>query len=197
MPGKKYSNKNGPGKVAGGGYNRVGKRRGDKWLAKFFDGLEEYGLITHACAAGLVCPTTVYKWKKEKPDHKFIWKGEEYTFAQAWEEAIENSTQMFEKEALRRAFKGCKRDIYYKGVVVGEYYDYSDTLAIFMLKSRRPRVYRDNYDLNLGGSGNEPIKIIFEDAEPVTTNAEHKEEANGSTSQNTTKAKTVRKKRKS
>src|SRR5206468_803097 len=47
-------------------------------------------------------------------------------FADAWEDALEAGTQVLEDEARRRAL------------------DRSDTLLIFLLKARRPHVYRDN-----------------------------------------------------
>jgi hypothetical protein len=65
-------------------------------------------------------------------------------FAAAWADAIEEATETLERVAVRRAMVGTDRPIFNGGKQVGTVREVSDTLLIFLLKARRPDVYRDN-----------------------------------------------------
>jgi hypothetical protein len=52
-------------------------------------------------------------------------------------------TDEAEEEAYRRAFVGYDTPVVHGGKITGSYKSYSDSLAQFMLKGMRPRVYRD------------------------------------------------------
>lgn len=73
---------------------------------------------------------TVYNWKE---------KDEE--FKSAWEEALEAGIERLEDAAYNRALKG------------------SDTLMIFLLKAKRPKVYSDKQRLEHTGADGGPINI--------------------------------------
>ncbi len=47
----------------------------------------------------------------------------------------------------KRATVGAERKVFYKGSLVDTVRDKSDILLIFLLKARRPDLYRDHYDL--------------------------------------------------
>ncbi len=68
----------------------------------------------------------------------FAWRNDDAAFAATWDEAIEAGTETLEDEAVRRALAG------------------SDTMLIFMLKARRPSVYREPRTLHLGGMQDTP-----------------------------------------
>ena len=65
-------------------------------------------------------------------------------FAAAMLDAVELHTQRLEKEAIRRAVDGVEKAVYFRGVVVGKERQYSDGLLQFLLRARRPDVYREN-----------------------------------------------------
>lgn len=73
-------------------------------------------------------------------------------FAAAWDAAIEEGIDTLEQEAARRAFKGVERGVYYQGERIDTVREYSDTLAIFLLKAHRPLKYRETQDIHLLGS---------------------------------------------
>jgi hypothetical protein len=54
-------------------------------------------------------------------------------------------TAALEDEAVRRAYHGVEEPVFYKGVQCGSVTSYSDTLLMFLLKARKPAVYRDGY----------------------------------------------------
>jgi hypothetical protein len=64
-------------------------------------------------------------------------------FDAAFIEAQERVTDRLEQKVLHRAENGTKRGVYYKGDKVGVERDYHDILSIFMLKAKRPDVYRE------------------------------------------------------
>jgi hypothetical protein len=66
-----------------------------------------------ACQAAGIARSAVYTWRADDPD-----------FAFAWDEAIEAGTDLLEDVARRRAVAQ------------------SDLLLIFLLRARRPHVYR-------------------------------------------------------
>jgi hypothetical protein len=70
-------------------------------------------------------------------------------FAQEWDDAVEVGCDAIEEEAHRRAAKGTLKPVFYKGMPVGFYVEYSDTLMLAMLKAHRPEKYREHVDMNI------------------------------------------------
>lgn len=64
-------------------------------------------------------------------------------FRLAWYEARDIGTTELEQEAARRAYHGTLKPVFHKGVECGQIREYSDTLMIFLLKARKPEVYRE------------------------------------------------------
>lgn len=82
-------------------------------------------------------------------------------FAEQVQEAKERAVDRLESEARRRAVEGVTRHVYYKGEVVGEQTDYSDSLLMFLLKANRPDKFGDKTTLK--GSKAEPLRIEIRD----------------------------------
>jgi len=82
-------------------------------------------------------------------------------FAEAWEAAIEDGTQVLENEAVRRALEGWDEDVYDgEGAVVRRTRRYNPALLIFLLKARRPEVYRDQVArVEVTGANGGPVEI--------------------------------------
>lgn len=64
-------------------------------------------------------------------------------FDERFREAEAEGVDLLEHEAHRRAFKGTERGVYHKGELIDTVQEYSDTLAMFLLKSHRPEKYRE------------------------------------------------------
>jgi hypothetical protein len=75
---------------------------------------------------------TIFRWRQVDP-----------SFAQAYSDAMEASTDLIEQEARRRAVEGYERPIFQRGELVGVERVYSDMLAALLLRGRRPEIYRD------------------------------------------------------
>lgn len=95
------------------------KKNGRPWtpqtkLDAFIRCLHEGDGVNQAAKRAGVGRRTLYDHRAANPE-----------FAEAWSEAVEHGTEALEKEAHRRAIEG------------------SDTLIMFLLKARRPEMYRD------------------------------------------------------
>lgn len=82
-------------------------------------------------------------------------------FAEAWKEALEESVDLAESEMHRRAFKGTIKPVYQGGAKVGAIREYSDTLAIFLMKAHRPEKYRETIRQEHTGKDGQPMQILY------------------------------------
>lgn len=88
--------------------------------------------------------------------HAYLQKQKDPNFAEAWDDAVDDATDMLELEARRRAMEGTERTEYLrtgtddKGNPTLEkvtYRQYSDKMLMFLLRGLRPEKYRENFDL--------------------------------------------------
>lgn len=94
--------------------------------------------------------------------HKRWLKNEQYR--QAFDEADDQATEALEREARRRALDGRDDPVYWNGHQIGSVRKYSDLLLIFLLKAKRPDVYRERYDARINASLNvqSAVKVVHE-----------------------------------
>lgn len=59
-------------------------------------------------------------------------------FAAAWDDAIQQATDLLILELRRRAYRGTNKPVFYQGVECGKVREYSDTLGMFLVKGVRP-----------------------------------------------------------
>lgn len=77
-------------------------------------------------------------------------------FAAALAEAAEAAGDMLEAEAVRRGKEGVKKDVWFKGEIVGSEIVYSDSLLAMLIKAAKPEKYSDrirqdtNVNVNVG-----------------------------------------------
>lgn len=106
--------------------------------------VETGGNVTAACKSIKIGRATAYRWRQ----------GDE-EFARHWDIAMDLSTQRLEDEVIQRATIGTSRPLMYQGRIVGNVREKSDLLLMFMLKARRPEIYRDKFDSSHGPSGSQ------------------------------------------
>jgi hypothetical protein len=82
-------------------------------------------------------------------------------FAEAWDDAYEQGTDLLEDEAWRRAVEGWEEPVVSAGQLVTTVRKYSDTLLIFLLKGRRPAKYAR---FEVTGAGGGPIAVRTDDS---------------------------------
>jgi hypothetical protein len=82
-----------------------------------------------------VSPGSAYRERKRTPQ-----------FAIDWDAAMNQALDELEARLLERAVNGVEKDVYYAGKSCGRVRNYSDALAMFILRARRPDVYGRNGD---------------------------------------------------
>jgi hypothetical protein len=111
-----------------------------KVMTRFCEALADHGVVRYAAEDAGIDHTTAYKWRKRNAE-----------FAEAWDAALEMSTQKLERVAFERAAEGWDEPVFYNGIECGAKRRFSDTLAIFLLKARRPEVYRERHEITHSG----------------------------------------------
>lgn len=144
-----------------------------RWVKGFLTALRESGIVRVACDAAKIDRSTVY-------DHRIA----DATFAEAWDLALDEAADLLEEEARRRALQGVQRLKFHNGVLIkvpvpsadgtplldndGQpimvpyvEHEYSDTLAIFLLKGAKPEKYRERQQVEHTGKDGGPIAVRF------------------------------------
>jgi len=125
------------------------------WRADFLKAFATTGTVKQACEKVGIGRRTAYDERQRNED-----------FALAWHEVEEHTTEAMEREAIRRGLEGVEEPVFYKGAICGAIQKYSDTLLIFMLKSRKPDVYREVHHIqHSGGVNHQHTTRIVLDAE--------------------------------
>jgi hypothetical protein len=122
------------------------KSRQRDWKPEFLETLRRGGHVTRAANVAGVTRQAAYKARQQDEQ-----------FAAAWADAIEESIETLERVAVRRATVGEERPVFYRGKIVGKVRHVSDTLLIFLLKAKRPTVYRDNVKVDHEQTGDVPL----------------------------------------
>uniref|UniRef100_A0A6H2A2Y7 Putative terminase n=1 Tax=viral metagenome TaxID=1070528 RepID=A0A6H2A2Y7_9ZZZZ len=114
---------------------------------RFLEHYESLCVIGKAAEATGVTRQTIYDWLKASEAFKVAFAG-----------AKQGVVEKLEAEAIRRAYAGIDKAVWYKGVACGVEKEYSDTLLIFLLKGAAPEKYRERHEVT--GSGGQPLEIF-------------------------------------
>lgn len=106
--------------------------RRSPWPAVFLAALRQRPNVRYACTQAGIDRSTPYRYRETHPE-----------FAEQWDVALREGVEALESEAWRRAAEGTDKPVYQCGELVGTIREYSDTLAIFLLKAHAPEKYRE------------------------------------------------------
>ena len=120
--------------------------RAREWKPKFLTALRVTGSVTAAAEYSGIHRRSVYKARDRSK-----------TFAESWDEALNQAKYALETEARRRAIDGADKPIFYKGVQVATIKEYSDRLLEVLLKAHMPEKYRERFE-HTGADGG-PIRV--------------------------------------
>jgi hypothetical protein len=129
------------------------------WRDVFITKLAEAPDVSGAAQAAGVDRRYVYRERDKNPE-----------FLRRWDDALEQSLDRAEKEMYRRAVDGTEEPIYYQGDKVGSIRRFSDTLLIFMLKSRRRAIYGEritNFNIDFSQLSMEQLERIANGEDPA------------------------------
>lgn len=136
--------------------NTTLKKTRRRWAKKFLDYLSKSGNVTYSAGKCGIERSTAYDEKDANP-----------AFAEAWEEALEQSIELLEYEARRRAEQGNSKKVFYKGKQIDVLKEYSDTLLIFLLKAHKPERYREEITLKVKSEVDKELDAIYDTLERV------------------------------
>lgn len=129
-------------------------------MRRFLRELAKYGIVTKACeAAGIRHRRTAYRWYD-----RYEW------FKEAWDAAIEVSTEMAEAELYRRGVLGYDKPVTYKGEITDTFKEYSDACLRLLLQARKPEIYRDRSEVDHKHEGN--VEFIWDHQIPQGTDSQ-------------------------
>lgn len=109
--------------------------KADAACDRFLELLAGGHTVKHACEEAGLGRSTVYDRRQRDAG-----------FADRWAEADELGVQVLEQEARRRAVDGVEDFRLDRDGGEHTFRRYSDTLLIFLLKAKRPDVYRERYE---------------------------------------------------
>jgi hypothetical protein len=129
------------------------------WKRVFIGALAKIPNITYACRTAHVTTPTAYARREKDPQ-----------FRADWEVALNAGIERLEQASYERATEGVPRGVWMKtksGRIkrVETVREYSDTLAIFLLKAHKPDKYRETLRQEIGGLDGAPI--VLQQAAPV------------------------------
>lgn len=110
--------------------------------AEFLAALSETANVTHSCEVTGIARASAYEWREADEG-----------FKAKWDAALVLGTDALEDEAIRRAKVGTLKPVFYQGEECGTIREYSDTLMIVMLKSRRPEKFKERHEHSGPGGG--------------------------------------------
>ncbi|MBR0553880.1 hypothetical protein [Stakelama marina] len=117
--------------------------------ACFLEVLRQTGIVSRAAREAGLATSTLYTHRAKQAK-----------FARDWDAAMDEALDEVEAQLIERARFGVEKPVYYRGEIVGNVRSYSDQLAMFLLKARRPEVY----DRLHGGEARGPAMRTITDA---------------------------------
>lgn len=115
---------------------KIGARR-----AAFLKHLAKNANVSKSAKLARISTSSLYNYRARTP-----------SFAAAWEEAMSEALDDLEQHVIERAMHGVEKPVFFGGNQIGTVRNYSDALAMFILKARRPEVYaRLNADVEPDG----------------------------------------------
>jgi hypothetical protein len=102
---------------------------------KFLTLLADTCNVSKAARGAGVATSTLYEHRRRFP-----------VFAAQWDAATAEALDELEETLIARAKSGVERPVYFRGEQVGSVRSYSDALAMFLLKAKRPEIYARSID---------------------------------------------------
>lgn len=97
---------------------------------KFLNHLSKTANVSRSARLAGVSTSALYQHRATNPG-----------FARQWDDAIGAALDELEQAVIDRAKHGVEKPVFFRGEKVGAVRNYSDALAMFLLKAKRPEVY--------------------------------------------------------
>jgi hypothetical protein len=146
------------------------------WMVGYLEAFRQTGIHGLACRRVGISRSTPFKWLDRHPDGPGTQPG--MTFAEEWDEAGKEATDVLESEALRRGVQGVEEPVFgnlrgkegenFGTGVVGHVRKYDTALLIFLMKSRDPERFRERHAVDISGTLVTESQVDRDLAEAVT-----------------------------
>lgn len=103
----------------------IAARRGD-----FLRHLARTANVSKSARSAGISTSTLYRHRAKTP-----------SFAEQWDAALAAGLDELEQLVMERAKHGVERPVYFGGKKIGAIRSYSDALAMFVLRAKRPEIY--------------------------------------------------------
>jgi hypothetical protein len=131
----------------------IQRARSHRWPKRFLEVFRQTGIVRAAAEAAGVDRTMAYKLRDKNPK-----------FAAEWDKAILESTELLELHCLQRATQGETEEVWMNTKEgpkkVSTKKVKSDRLLEFMLRARKPQIYRDNVNAEITGPNGTPLAPV-------------------------------------
>jgi hypothetical protein len=104
----------------------------EDWHPVFIREMERFPNVTAACRICKISPSTAKRHREQFPE-----------FRETWDDAKEKAADLLEQAMYERATKGTLKPVFQGGKLVGHVREYSDSIAITMLKALKRETYGD------------------------------------------------------
>lgn len=108
----------------------------------FLEALRELPHVEAAARKAKIAKPTIYRWRATDAE-----------FAAQWDAAIEQGLNVLHDEAIRRAYKGVREPVFYKGQKCGQIVRYSDTVLLRLLEAHDSRFKKRQVNENVYPEG--------------------------------------------
>jgi hypothetical protein len=112
--------------------NRQTRPYKSKKMKPFLEAFRQCGTISRAAKAVGINRDTVLNWRNQDSEFEKLFINADCDIADE-----------LEAHAIERATTGVRKTVYFRGTRIGETIEKSDTLLMFLLRARRPELYRD------------------------------------------------------
>ena len=119
----------------------------EPWIDLFLRELRVHGLINTAATAAGVTRRRVDRERETNAEFEY-----------AMDDALEESADVLELEARRRAVEGVEKGVYYMGTLIETEKVYSDTLLTTLLKAKRADEFAERKQIT--GAGGKPLTVV-------------------------------------
>jgi hypothetical protein len=86
------------------------------------------------------------RWARIHRQSHYFWLAADPSYPTRFRQAETQAARTLEDEAVRRAYEGLRKPVWYKGKIVGYETEYSDTLLLAVLKANNPDKFRDRVE---------------------------------------------------
>jgi hypothetical protein len=121
-------------------------RQSPRFAPDYIERLRQTANVSRAAREAGLASSLLYSHRKSHP-----------AFARAWDDALHEALDALEDAVMDRVINGVAKPVFHGGKQVGEFRTYSDAMAMFVLRSKRPEIYNRTASASAPSPGPRPF----------------------------------------